>query len=362
MDSITVNLGNRSYPIYFSKGGLEDIGQFMHKAGLKGKVSIVTNPVVNKLYGKNVVLNLKKTGFISSAIEIPDGEEHKNLKTVSYIYDNLISNKMERSSPIVALGGGVVGDIAGFVSATYLRGVPFVQVPTTLLSQVDSSIGGKTGVNHPMGKNLIGAFYQPKLVLIDSAVLKTLPQREIRAGLAEVIKYGVIRDKKLFAFLEKNFSDILNLGESIDYAVRRSCEIKADIVEKDETEKGLRAILSYGHTFGHAIESLTHYKEFRHGEAVAIGMVMAAGLSYKMGICSYNLYKRIRAVIEAFGLPALSPPEIDIDKFIMAMEMDKKVIGEKLRFVLVRDIGDVLLHETAKRDFPKDLWDTLQMN
>lgn len=334
----------------------------MHKAGLMDKVSIITNPVVNKLYGKNVVLNLKKTGFISSVIEIPDGEEHKNLKTVSFIYDNLISHKMERTSPIIALGGGVIGDIAGFVSATYLRGVPFVQAPTTLLAQVDSSIGGKTGVNHSMGKNLIGAFYQPKLVLIDSDVLKTLPQREIQAGLAEVIKYGVIRDKKLFAFLEKNSADILKLGKGIDYAIRRACEIKADIVEKDETEKGLRAILNYGHTFGHAIESLTHYKEFRHGEAVAIGMVMAAGLSYKMGVCKYDVYKRIRAVIEAFGLPALSPPEIDIDKFIKAMEMDKKVIEEKLRFVLVRDIGDVIIHETAKKDFSKDLWDILQTN
>lgn len=348
MEQITVNLGARSYPIFFFRGGINSVSAFIQKAGFTGKISIISNPKINRLYGRKVVLSLKKIGFAPNVIEIPDGEEHKNLKTVSYIYDNLISNKMERTSPVIALGGGVIGDLAGFVSATYLRGVPYVQIPTTLLSQVDSSIGGKTGVNHSMGKNLIGAFYQPNFVFIDSAVLKTLQEREIKAGLAEVIKYGVISDKKLFAFLEKNSKDILKLGGGIDYAVKRSCEIKADIVEKDETEKGLRAILNYGHTFGHAIESLTHYKEFRHGEAVAIGMVMAAGLSHKLGLCSANVYKRIQALVKAFELPISMPHKIGADKFAAVMELDKKVIGSNLRFVLVRDIGDVILREVKK--------------
>lgn len=355
MDSITVNLGERSYPIYFLRGGLEDIGSLMSNAGFKGKVGIITNPLVNGLYGGRVVSSLKKTGFLPAVIEIPDGEEYKNLETVSNIYDNLISNKMERSSLIIALGGGVVGDIAGFAAATYLRGVPFIQIPTTLLSQVDSSVGGKTGVNHSKGKNLIGAFYQPSLVLIDSDVLKTLAQREIRAGLAEVIKYGIIKDANLFSFLEKNHQDILKLGNSVDYAIERSCEIKADVVEKDEREKGLRAILNFGHTFGHAIESLTDYKEFKHGEAVAIGMVMAAGLSYKMGICSHDTYQRIKNIVEMFGLPA-APPQIEPDRFIKAMETDKKAAGANLRFVLVKDIGEVMIHEVGLDGFPLDLF------
>lgn len=355
MGSITVNLGQRSYPIYFSRGGLEDIGNLMSNAGFKDKVCIITNPLVNGLYGGRVVSSLKNAGFMTAVIEIPDGEEYKNLDTVSNIYNNLILNRMERSSPIIALGGGVVGDIAGFAAATYLRGVPFIQIPTTLLSQVDSSVGGKTGVNHPRGKNLIGAFYQPRLVLIDSNVLKTLPQREIKAGLAEVIKYGIIKDASLFSFLEKNHQDILKLGSSIDYAIERSCEIKADVVEKDERESGLRVILNFGHTFGHAIETLTDYKEFKHGEAVAIGMNMAARFSYKMGICSHDTYQRIKNIIEMFGLPA-APPQIEPDRFIKAMETDKKAAGANLRFVLVKNIGEVMLHEMNLDDFPLDLF------
>lgn len=355
MGSITVNLGERSYPIYFLRSGLEDIGNLMSNAGFKGRVGIITNPLVNGLYGRRVISSLKNAGFMPVVIEIPDGEEYKNLETVSNIYNNLILNRMERSSPIIALGGGVVGDIAGFAAATYLRGVPFAQIPTTLLSQVDSSVGGKTGVNHPRGKNLIGAFYQPRLVLIDSDVLKTLDFREVKAGLAEVIKYGIIKDPALFSFLEKNHQDILKLGTSIDYAIKRSCEIKAEIVEKDETEKGLRAILNFGHTFGHAVETLTDYKEFKHGEAVAIGMNMAAWLSYKTGVCSHDKYQRIKNIIEMFGLPS-APPQIEPDRFIKAMETDKKAEDAKMRFVLVKDIGEVMLHEVNRQDFSLDLF------
>ncbi|HBO85118.1 MAG: 3-dehydroquinate synthase [Deltaproteobacteria bacterium GWC2_42_11] len=355
MEILTVDLGERSYPIYFSRGGFEDIGTLMQKHSFKGRVSIITNPVVGGLYAEKVISSLKDTDFFPEVIKIPDGEEYKNLNTVSSIYDSLVGSRMERISPIIALGGGVVGDIAGFAAATYLRGIPFVQVPTTLLSQVDSSVGGKTGVNHPKGKNLIGAFYQPRFVLIDTTVLKTLPHTEIRAGLAEVIKYGIIKDHNLLLFLEANYDDILKLGGGIDYAIKRSCEIKAEVVEQDEREKGLRAVLNFGHTFGHAVETLTDYREFKHGEAVAIGMVMAAALSYELGICNYGVYKRIKDIVEKFGLPVSPPPQITADKLLSAMEIDKKVIDAKLRFVLVKEIGEVVFHEIRREDFPLDL-------
>ncbi|MEE8422995.1 MAG: bifunctional shikimate kinase/3-dehydroquinate synthase, partial [Thermodesulfobacteriota bacterium] len=249
---ITVGLEKRSYPIYFGKGGLERIGETLQKHQLCKRIALISNPLIMSLYGDTVIGSLKNAGFEPHLIEIPDGEKYKTLDQVSKIYDKLLAHKMDRYSSIIALGGGVIGDVSGFVAATYLRGVPYVQVPTTLLAQVDSSVGGKTGVNHPSGKNLIGAFYQPKLVFIDSEVLKSLKVRDIKAGLAEVVKYGILGDEKLFSFLERNTEKILNLDKhSLIKIIRRSCEIKADIVEKDERETGLRAILNLGHTFGH---------------------------------------------------------------------------------------------------------------
>ena len=352
MRTVRVELAERSYDITIERGVLKDIGPMMKALGLKGMAAVVTNPKVGGLYGALVVRSLEEAGFRPVVITVPDGEEYKSLNEAGKVFDALIAGRFERSSPIVALGGGVIGDLAGFVAATYLRGVPFVQVPTTLLSQVDSSVGGKTGVNHPKGKNLIGAFYQPRAVFIDPDVLKTLDARELRAGLAEVIKYGVIWDASFFSFLEDNADKLLKQGEEIITAIERSCAIKAEVVGKDEKEEGMRAILNFGHTFGHAIESLSGYGTFRHGEAVAIGMSMAAALSAKLGDAS-DCGERINALLNKLGMPS-APPEIGTGAFLEAMKLDKKVSGGRIRFVLARGMGKVYLKEVgedALRDF-----------
>ncbi|MBI5874459.1 MAG: 3-dehydroquinate synthase [Deltaproteobacteria bacterium] len=362
MEHITVNLGERSYPIYIGRNNLDMVGELMKESGLKGKAACITNPTVAKLYGGRALQSLEKAGFETRAIEIPDGEEYKNIEWVSHIYDKLIEYKMERQSPVVALGGGVIGDISGFAAATYLRGAPFIQIPTTLLAQVDSSVGGKTGVNHPKGKNLIGAFYQPKLVLIDADVLKTLEARDVKAGLAEVIKYGIIRDSNFFSFLERQYNDCLQSGDSLLHAIKRSCEIKADVVSEDETETGVRAILNFGHTFGHAIEAATHYKELRHGEAVALGMAAAARLSLKLGLCSKEVCERIERLISKIGLPtklsAISN-HLSASDLFKAMEVDKKMAGGKIKFVMVEAIGKTTFRQIDSRDFPIDLSEIL---
>lgn len=330
----------------------------MREGGLSGKAACITNPIVGKLYGDRAFSSLSRAGFEPYRIDIPDGEEYKSLEWVSHIYDKLIEYRMERQSPIVALGGGVVGDIAGFAAATYLRGIPYVQVPTTLLAQVDSSVGGKTGVNHPMGKNLIGSFYQPKMVLIDVDALKTLEPRDIKAGLAEVIKYGIIRDSGFFAFLESNYKDALALGDSLVYAIKVSCSIKAKVIEEDETETGVRAILNFGHTLGHAIEAATHYKELRHGEAVAIGMAAAARLSLKLGLCNKDVCQRIEGLLAKVGLPTkLSAVsyQLSAKDLFQAMEIDKKMTGGKIKFVMVEDIGRTTFRQLDRGDFPLDL-------
>lgn len=358
METINVNLAERSYPIYIGRNILDMVGELMRKKGLIGKVACVTNAIVGKHYISRTIASLKRAGFESSIIEIPDGEEYKSLESLSNIYDKLVENKIDRQSSIVALGGGVVGDIAGFAASTYLRGVPFIQIPTTLLAQVDSSVGGKTAVNHKQGKNLIGAFYQPKLVLIDADVLKTLGKRDLKAGFAEVIKYGIIRDSNLFSFLEKNHEDVLKLGDGLIFAVKSSCGIKAHIVEEDERESGIRAILNFGHTFGHAIETVTDYKELRHGEAIAIGMVAAARLSLKLGLCSKGVAERIEGLIENVGLPTkLSSisSHISANDLYKAMELDKKAAGGKIKFVLVHDIGNVIFKEMDSMNFLIDL-------
>lgn len=351
---IIVELGERSYPIVIKNGILAEAGLRMRDAGLKGKAAVVTNPLVGGLYAGKVIESLEGAGFSPFLVTVPDGEEYKTLKEVSSIYDSLIGRRMERSSPVVALGGGVIGDMTGFAAATYLRGVPYIQIPTTLLSQVDSSVGGKTGVNHPMGKNLIGAFYQPKGVYIDPAVLSTLAPRERVSGLAEVVKYGVIWDREFFESLEKNAGKLSESGVELVEAIERSCRIKAEVVGADEREGGARAILNFGHTFGHAIEALSGYGTFRHGEAVAIGMVMASGLSVSLGLCQAGPAARVRGLISALGLPT-EPPAIDASTLIEAMMLDKKVSGSAMRFVLMTDIGNVVIKEVSEADIRRFL-------
>ena len=329
---LQVELGERSYPIVIGSGllgGAYDLSQH-----LRGQdCLVVSNETVAPLYHKRLLSNL--AGCDVSLIELPDGEAHKTVATMQSILDQLVESGANRDTSIVALGGGVVGDIAGFAAACYMRGVDFVQVPTTLLAQVDSSVGGKTGVNHPQGKNLIGAFHQPRAVLIDTDTLNTLPDRELSAGIAEVIKYGAICDAGFFAWLEDNMSALLRRDpDALAYAVRRSCELKAEVVAEDEREAGRRAILNFGHTFGHAIEHCQGYGAWLHGEAVAAGMLMAARLS---GIAAADV-ERLQALVAAGGLP-VEPPAIDADDWMAAMGMDKKVQGKQLRFVLLDAIG-----------------------
>src|SRR6267143_6911175 len=284
MQTLTVNLSDRSYPIHVGAEMIERAGQLMQQAGLRGKAAIVTNPTVAQLYLDPVHEALSQAGFETTPVLLPDGEEHKTLKSLSTIYDRLVAERFERKSCVLALGGGVIGDLTGFAAATYLRGIPYVQVPTTLLAQVDSSVGGKTAVNHESGKNLIGAFYQPKLVLIDVDVLRSLPRRELVAGLAEVIKYGIIEHPDLFRLLEEKVDEIVKLDrEVLSRIILMSCAIKARVVAADEREDDQRAVLNFGHTIGHALEAATGYQQFLHGEAIGVGMVKAAALSVQQG-------------------------------------------------------------------------------
>ena len=331
--SLKVELGDRSYPIL--------IGRSLLRNGydLAGHVPgsdclIVSNETVAPLYLDAVLACLGDKQVES--IELPDGEQHKTLGTLRLVLDRLVELGANRDTTVIALGGGVVGDIAGFAAACYMRGISFVQVPTTLLAQVDSSVGGKTGVNHEKGKNLLGAFHQPLAVVIDTDTLGTLPDRELRAGLAEVIKYGAIIDSDFFAWLENNMQALLALDpDALAYAIGRSCELKAEVVADDEREAGRRAILNFGHTFGHAIEHCQGYGDWLHGEAVAAGMVMAATLS---GTDEAEL-SRLRRLLDAAGLPVV-PPRAGADRLLAAMGMDKKVAAKKLRFVLLRQLGD----------------------
>lgn len=339
--TVSVDLGDRSYPIVIGQGLLDggvDLSRFVSGPNCL----IVSNETVAPLYLDRVLPNFK--GKQIATLELPDGEAHKNLATMQKILDQLVASRANRDTTVVALGGGVVGDITGFAAACYMRGVAFIQIPTTLLAQVDSSVGGKTGVNHPQGKNLIGAFHQPQVVMIDIDTLTTLPDRELKAGLAEVIKYGAICDIDFFCWLEENMPALLAKEPSaLVYAVRCSCELKAKIVAEDERESGRRAILNFGHTFGHAIEHCLGYGEWLHGEAVAAGMVMAAELS---GLSEADV-ERLQTLIAAAGLP-VSPPAIEADDWLRAMGMDKKVQQGELRFVLLKALGDS--HITSSYD------------
>jgi 3-dehydroquinate synthase len=340
MKTLTVDLGARSYPIYVGAGILSRAGEFLQGAGLAGKVALVTNSTVAQFYLEPVRETLIQAAFDVVPVLIPDGEEHKNHASLGSIYDALVSARLERKSAVVALGGGVIGDLAGFAAATYLRGVPYVQIPTTLLAQVDSSVGGKTGVNHRDGKNLIGAFYQPRLVLIDVDALATLPRRELVAGLSEIIKYGIIADVELFRLLETNIDRLVELDrELLIRVITQSCAIKARVVEQDEREDDYRAVLNFGHTLGHALEAATEYRDFLHGEAVAIGMAKAAVISARRGFCDAGVVLRIHRLIEKSGLPTELPQNITRERLIEGMELDKKSAGGKIKFVLCDGIG-----------------------
>jgi 3-dehydroquinate synthase len=348
MQTLTVNLSDRSYPIHVGAEMIERAGQLMQQAGLLGKVAIVTNPTVAQLYLDPVHEALSQAGFETTPVLLPDGEEHKTLKSLSTIYDRLVAERFERKSCLLALGGGVIGDLAGFAAATYLRGIPYVQVPTTLLAQVDSSVGGKTGVNHDAGKNLIGAFYQPKLVLIDVAVLRSLPRRELVAGLAEVIKCGIIAGRYLFELLEQNLEKILALDrELLTQVIVRSCENKARVVEADEREDDYRAVLNFGHTIGHALEVATGYRQFLHGEAVSIGMVKAVALSVQQGFCDPKSFERITKLIKKAGLPTEFPPGMSVSSLVQGMEVDKKAADGKIKFVISEGLGKTRFHWLA---------------
>ena len=347
IESINIDLGDRSYSIDIGVDLLSQLGETLLSQGFPQKVVIVSNPTVAGFYGETVAEALRTSGYSVQKYNVPDGEEFKNHKTLLSIYNFLIENSFDRGCGLVALGGGVVGDMAGFAAASFLRGIPYVQIPTTVLSQVDSSVGGKTAVNHPLGKNLIGAFYQPSHVSIDISVLKTLEPREVSAGFAEVIKYGVIQDAAFFTWLE-NHAELLIARDSpsLIYAIKRSCQIKAGIVAADEREGSVRAFLNYGHTFAHAIETLSGYGQWRHGEAVAVGMVIAANISLQRNLCSVADVERLINLLEKFYLP-VDPPNLPLETYVTAIERDKKVKEGTLTLVLNRGIGDVVLERIS---------------
>ena len=337
MISVAVELGSRSYPILIGSGLLADTALIGREISAR-QVLIVTNDIVAPLYLERFRSSLPNRAV--AVCTLPDGEQHKTLATFATIIDRLIAERFHRDCCIVALGGGVVGDVAGFAAASYQRGVAFVQVPTTLLAQVDSSVGGKTAVNHPYAKNMIGAFYQPKAVIADTDTLKSLPPRELRAGLAEIVKYGLIADSALFAWLEDHVEEVLTLdARALEFAIKKSCEIKAAIVAEDEREVGKRALLNFGHTFGHALESIGRYERWLHGEAVAIGMQMAANASLALGWLDSEQHGRIAALLSRARLPVVARG-VAVDDVLELMQMDKKVAHGSVRLVLLKGMGE----------------------
>lgn len=348
MHRLTVDLADRSYPISIGKGLLDQLEQFApYIAGRQ--VCIVTDDTVAPLYLERLTRTLD--GYQVLPVVLPTGEAYKNWATLQQIFDALLAARHDRRTTLIALGGGVIGDMTGFAAACYQRGVDFIQVPTTLLSQVDSSVGGKTGINHPAGKNMIGAFYQPKAVVIDTDSLSTLPQREVSAGLAEIIKYGLIRDIEFLAWLEAHMVALRGLeSEAITQAIARSCEIKAEVVAADEREGGLRAILNLGHTFGHAIEAHQGYGQWLHGEAVGAGMVMALELSRRQGWIDAADFQRAVTLIAAAGLPIQAPGQMTADDFTRLMAVDKKVLDGQLRLVLLQRLGEAVITANYDKD------------
>lgn len=347
----TVRTATESYPILIDWGWLDRFGEHIKNMGLRGRIHIISDDMVFPHYGARVQKSAEKAGFSVNSFTIPAGEQSKSLEMASRIYDWLIETRVERSDSIIALGGGVVGDLAGFIAATVLRGIPFVQVPTSLMAMVDSSIGGKVGIDHPQGKNLIGAFYQPRLVFMDVQTLNTLPKRELVSGWAEVIKHAFIRDPQLLDQLEKGSQDLLKLNREITTdVVTKSAVIKGKVVSEDEKEQGIRTILNYGHTIAHGLETATEYGRFLHGEAVAVGMMGAAMISQHIGLLSADNVKRQRDLIEKFGLPVVCS-NVDVDGIQQAIQLDKKVRAKKVQWVLLSDIGHIVI----RHDVPAEI-------
>jgi 3-dehydroquinate synthase len=338
MRTLSVALGDRSYPIHVGSGLLGDLSLILPLLVQK-RVAIITNETIAPLYLEPLVAAFKSAGVDVVRVVLPDGEQYKNWQTLNLIFDALIEHRCERRTTLVALGGGVVGDMTGFAAATWQRGAPFIQVPTTLLAQVDSSVGGKTAINHPQGKNMIGAFYQPRAVIADLSTLTTLPDRELRAGLAEVVKHGLIRDAQFFEWLEANMDTLLARDPAaLEHAVVRCCEIKAEVVALDEREDDLRALLNFGHTFGHAIEAGLGFGTWLHGEAIAAGMVMAADLSQRLGLLGPDAVARVEHLLAKIGLP-LAGPVMPPEQYLELMSVDKKARDGALRFIVLDRIG-----------------------
>jgi 3-dehydroquinate synthase len=347
--TLNVDLGERSYPIAIGPGLLDDADLVVRYVNGR-QVAIVTNTTVAPLYLEKVAAPLRAAGRDVLEIVLQDGEQYKNWESLMQIFDAMLAHKCDRKTTVVALGGGVIGDMAGFAAASYMRGVPFVQIPTTLLAQVDSSVGGKTGLNHPLGKNMIGAFYQPRAVLADTSTLATLPARELAAGLAEVIKHGAILDAAFFDWLEENMDKLVARDPAaLAHAIARSCEIKADVVRRDEREGGLRAVLNFGHTFGHAIEAGLGYGNWLHGEAVGCGMVMAADLSQRLGQIDAAAAARVKALVAAAGLP-VAAPDLGTARWLELMEVDKKNEGGAIRFILLKPLGSPSIGPASDAD------------
>ena len=354
MKKLKVELGTSSYEVRVGSGLLPRVGLWLKEREFSGKAVIITDTTVGELYADELERGLANAGFEVTILEVPDGEEQKSLETAARLYDDLTEAYTERTTPVLALGGGVIGDLAGFVAATYMRGVPLVQVPTTLLAQVDSSIGGKTAVDHGQLKNIIGTFYQPKMVVADIDTLKTLPDIELANGLAEVIKSAVIRNRRFFDFLDINMNKALECHPAVmETLVLETARIKADIVEKDEKEEGLRGILNYGHTVGHAIESVSNY-EIKHGQAVAIGMMAAAKISSRMEILGEVEIVKLEQIIERAGLPA-QMPDMDKEAVWQAMQHDKKVLQDRIRFVLLKSIGDAYISDEVDPELVEEV-------
>ena len=346
---VNVELQERRYPILIGNGLLQDERSYPVKRG--DRVMIVTNPTVAQFYLDTVTFALKKRGCEVDHVLLPDGEKYKTLESLNLIFTALLQGNHGRDTIIIALGGGVIGDVAGFAAASYQRGVRLIQIPTTLLSQVDSSVGGKTAVNHELGKNMIGAFYQPSMVIIDTHTLGTLPKREVNAGLAEVIKYGAILDYEFFEWLEAHIDELVALNnESLQHCIARCCQIKADVVARDETEKGDRALLNLGHTFGHAIETHLGYGNWLHGEAVSTGMMMAAALSEQLGDISVADVSRLEKLLARANLPTLSPDSMQPEDYLPHMMRDKKVLAGKLRLVLLKSLGQAYIVTDTDKD------------
>lgn len=354
MKIVKVSLGSNSYEIHIASGVLGQTAHQLKAIGLNGKLVIITNPVVKRRYGDRLKQELDQEGFQVTVLSVPDGEEYKSLEMAGRLYHELTESYTERTTPILALGGGVIGDLSGFVAATYLRGVPLIQLPTTLLAQVDSSIGGKVAVNHGQLKNMIGAFYQPELVLSDISTLKTLPPREFVSGMAEVVKYAVIKDAGFFAYLESHFAQISSLDEEVlEEIVFISSQIKAEIVAADEKDTGIRNILNYGHTVGHALESVSDF-ELAHGQSVALGMLVAGRISNRLGLLAKNELIRLKSIIERIGL-STRLPDLEVENIIQAMKHDKKILKGKIRFILPRALGEVVITDEVSLSLVEEI-------